>query len=76
MWGLPAIYGDKHTLPSTVTVLVRWAVSFPTDRFSKSCTYKDMQFDFALRNLRVLTDDGDDDMDDTEYKVFMASMGE
>ena len=35
-----------------------------------------MQFDFALRNLRVLTDDGDDDMDDTEYKVFMASMGE
>ena len=37
---------------------------------------KDMQFDFALSNLRVLTDDGDDDMDDTEYKVFMASMGE
>ena len=37
---------------------------------------KDMQFDFTLINLRVLTDDGDDDMDDTEYKVFMASMGE
>ena len=35
-----------------------------------------LQFDFALSNLRVLADDGDDDMDDTEYEVFMASMGE
>ena len=37
---------------------------------------RDLQFDFALSSLPVLTDDGDDDMDDTEYEVFMASMGE